>query len=562
MSYYSKTPPPWRRCSAWRRYLPSGLTEYRSVMVMPDVSPLEYADFSLDDNARCQWEGFMVSAEILEAGDQRQRQQVVRWCRSFPFGFITDRQYVIARSLFSVTHDGVVHHGLPPPIGRRGGGGGGGGTAAVAAPAGGAVGGDDLAPVADLYCITKSIDHPGAYDGGGNGRVIQIPEYYSMWRCRTVACPWGGPRPAVEVVLLHSEDMRIPERLARRSSLQGGSASGLVEAAPLEEEVEEGEGSGLPQAKSVMLDLLLTLGANTSAARPDPRAVHPASAGPWVGRRPTAPSPLAPTLAGPAHSLSWAAAAIQSTADRASAALSLRAARPHLPFLLLPLMATLLLVFASGVLVGRALAGRRRAREEEAGEAATTTGRPRRAREDATTAAEEESTPAPLAPQPSTPEPLTPTPPATPPAELEAQQQEAELHRRHPPAHLRRQHPAPGHWRRLLRWLPGAARGGAAPAAPEAPGGAAAVLLDSRQPSDGLGAPNGPVTPSPRSSADAGAAAAASSVTHPHHKWYVTDADLAFFRLRAERDMAVPGAGAWAHMIDRNVPCCYRYRPG
>ncbi|GIL55600.1 hypothetical protein Vafri_11147, partial [Volvox africanus] len=152
---------------------------------------------------RCLWEGFMVCTELLEAGNQRQRQQVVRWIRSFPFGFITDRQYVIARALFSVTPDGVVHAGLPPARQlTRHAGGSGDGTAAEAMP------------VADLYCITKSIDHPGENDGT-TGRVVQIPEYYSMWRCRTVSCPWGGERPAVEVVLLHSEDMRIPEKLAR-----------------------------------------------------------------------------------------------------------------------------------------------------------------------------------------------------------------------------------------------------------------------------------------------------------------------------------------------------------
>ncbi|GIM06365.1 hypothetical protein Vretimale_10640, partial [Volvox reticuliferus] len=64
--------------SAWRRTLPNGLTEYRSITILPDCSPLEYVDFSFDDNARCRWEGFMVSAELLEAGNQRQRQQVVR----------------------------------------------------------------------------------------------------------------------------------------------------------------------------------------------------------------------------------------------------------------------------------------------------------------------------------------------------------------------------------------------------------------------------------------------------------------------------------------------------
>ncbi len=41
-----------RRYTAHRRALPSGLTEYRSVTVIPDTSPLEYVDFSLDDTCR------------------------------------------------------------------------------------------------------------------------------------------------------------------------------------------------------------------------------------------------------------------------------------------------------------------------------------------------------------------------------------------------------------------------------------------------------------------------------------------------------------------------------
>ncbi|KAG2493989.1 hypothetical protein HYH03_007916 [Edaphochlamys debaryana] len=193
------------RYTSYRRSRPNGIGEYRSVTVVPDVSPLEYLDFSLDDNSRCQWEGFMVSAEVLEAGEQRQRQQVVRWIRTFPFGFITDRQYVIARQLYSVTPDGAVHKGLPYGVGGPGSG-----------P------GPQHTPVADFYVITKSIDHPGAHDGA-HGKVVQIQDYHSMWRCRTVPCPWGGPRPAVEVVLLHSEDMRIPERLARMAINMGMS---------------------------------------------------------------------------------------------------------------------------------------------------------------------------------------------------------------------------------------------------------------------------------------------------------------------------------------------------
>ncbi|KAG2425372.1 hypothetical protein HXX76_013786 [Chlamydomonas incerta] len=226
------------RYTAHRRSLPNGLTEYRSVTVIPDTSPLE-----------CRWEGFMVSAEVLEAGDQRQRQQVVRWIRTFPFGFISDRQYVIARALFAVTPDGAVHAGLPPPA-RLVGHPAGPAASVSAMPVrglgvpGGLVG-EARRRVADLYVVTKSIGHPGAADGQHGGRVVAIPQYYSMWRCRTVACPWGGSRPAVEVVLLHSEDMRIPERLARMAIAMGMTKFVSTMAAAVPGFVAERRGRGM-----------------------------------------------------------------------------------------------------------------------------------------------------------------------------------------------------------------------------------------------------------------------------------------------------------------------------
>lgn len=39
--------------------------------------------------------------------------------------------------------------------------------------------------------------------------------FYSMWRSRTVPCPRGSGRPACETVLLHHEQFKIPENLAR-----------------------------------------------------------------------------------------------------------------------------------------------------------------------------------------------------------------------------------------------------------------------------------------------------------------------------------------------------------
>jgi len=42
----------------------------------------------------------IIEHEVLEDGDFPQRQQVVRWIRRFPFSFISDREYVLARRLF------------------------------------------------------------------------------------------------------------------------------------------------------------------------------------------------------------------------------------------------------------------------------------------------------------------------------------------------------------------------------------------------------------------------------------------------------------------------------
>lgn len=39
--------------------------------------------------------------------------------------------------------------------------------------------------------------------------------FYSMWRSRDVPCPWGSGKPACETTLLHHEQFKIPENLAR-----------------------------------------------------------------------------------------------------------------------------------------------------------------------------------------------------------------------------------------------------------------------------------------------------------------------------------------------------------
>mmetsp|Transcript_37023 Transcript_37023/g.82299 ORF Transcript_37023/g.82299 Transcript_37023/m.82299 type:complete len:474 (+) Transcript_37023:167-1588(+) len=154
--------------TSWRRVLPNGKTEYKSITICPDASAEEFIDLYFDDDNRPNWDNMIIQKEVLEHGDFSQRQQVVRWMRRFPFSFISDREYVIARRFF-----------------RQGD---------------------------SLYGITKAVDHPRA---SREGPVVRVDVYYSMWRSRAVACPWGSGKPAVETTLLHHEQLKIPENLAR-----------------------------------------------------------------------------------------------------------------------------------------------------------------------------------------------------------------------------------------------------------------------------------------------------------------------------------------------------------
>ncbi|GBF94927.1 hypothetical protein Rsub_08170 [Raphidocelis subcapitata] len=176
------------RYTAWRRTLPDGKTQYKSVTVAPDAAPREVMDLYLDDSFRAEWDGMVIHHEVLEHGAFAERQQVVRWVRRFPFAFLSDREYCIARRLFR---------------------------------------GDD----GSLTACTKAITHPRERRGGG---VVRMDAFHSMWRSRAVPDPWGGPAPATETTLLHHEQFKIPERLARFavSAGQWGFVKGLAAAVP------------------------------------------------------------------------------------------------------------------------------------------------------------------------------------------------------------------------------------------------------------------------------------------------------------------------------------------
>jgi len=171
---------------AWRRRRPNGRTEYKSITIAENATCNEFMDFYLDDDTRPKWDGLVSTHDLLESAyGVKDRCQVVRWIRSFPFAFISDREYVIARRVF---------HGCDKK---------------------------------ELYGITKSIEHPSAPLQDG---VVRMHDFYSMWRSRTVPCPKGTDRPACETTLLHYEDFGIPENLARFAVRHGmgGFVSNMV----------------------------------------------------------------------------------------------------------------------------------------------------------------------------------------------------------------------------------------------------------------------------------------------------------------------------------------------
>jgi hypothetical protein len=104
---------------------------------------VQVIDFYLADPIRQQWDTLLTTAETIVEGDFSKRQQVVHWVRSFPFAFLSDRDYIIARQCFE--RDGV------------------------------------------LYGISKVVKFP-SHDPG---RTVRMDSFWSMWSCTSVPCPFG-----------------------------------------------------------------------------------------------------------------------------------------------------------------------------------------------------------------------------------------------------------------------------------------------------------------------------------------------------------------------------------
>ena len=182
------------RYTAWRRTLPDGKTEYKSITVAPDSHPEEANDLFFDDAYRQQWDGMVTQHGVLEHGDFARRQQVVRWTRRFPFAFLSDRQYAIGRCMVREPASAWSPSADRTP---------GAATPSLDAP---------TLSSQVLYGLTRGVRHPRE---DRRTRVVRMDVFWSHWRSRGVPCPWGTGRMACESVLLHHEQFKIPENLAR-----------------------------------------------------------------------------------------------------------------------------------------------------------------------------------------------------------------------------------------------------------------------------------------------------------------------------------------------------------
>jgi hypothetical protein len=66
---------------SYQRPTPQGTTDYLSLTIAGNVSPVEFDEFTLDDEARPHWEGFLKHSMLLAVGDLDIAEQLVAWRR-------------------------------------------------------------------------------------------------------------------------------------------------------------------------------------------------------------------------------------------------------------------------------------------------------------------------------------------------------------------------------------------------------------------------------------------------------------------------------------------------
>lgn len=70
------------RYTAWRRTLPGGKTEYKSVTIAADVTPCEFMDLYLDDSFRRVWVRGRGPRALASLGRHASRTLRTRTCRA------------------------------------------------------------------------------------------------------------------------------------------------------------------------------------------------------------------------------------------------------------------------------------------------------------------------------------------------------------------------------------------------------------------------------------------------------------------------------------------------
>jgi len=190
--------------------------------VFEGVSFEDVEDFFIDDSFRNRWDRCFVSSEKLiecheKEEDERPSSQikggeVVRWVRKFP-AFCGQREYIIARRTFREKRDTQC--------------------------------GTCVENQRVAYVVSKSTDCDLP------PKIKRVKEYYSSWRIREVASAQRTGERAVEVMLLHYEDLGFPNsifKLAMRTFfgwfITGLETNGLREYVKTKGEKKNNKGRG------------------------------------------------------------------------------------------------------------------------------------------------------------------------------------------------------------------------------------------------------------------------------------------------------------------------------
>lgn len=75
------------RYVSYQRPTPQGTTDYLSLTIAANTSPVEFDEFTLDDEARPHWEGFLKHSCLLAVGDLEVAEQLVAWRRRWVRGW-------------------------------------------------------------------------------------------------------------------------------------------------------------------------------------------------------------------------------------------------------------------------------------------------------------------------------------------------------------------------------------------------------------------------------------------------------------------------------------------